>query len=531
MKLNIRHKTNIFFAFEKSVATIPHLVHCIFPKGASFTDFKTQRAKFLQPKQIGVLSALFAIRNPFSQKCKPQAYGILVLLALRFLNTNAQIQQPQTPTFNNFSQQNSNTENYNNNQNTTNNNYKNETNTSVPFTTSYKAPQTNQEQNNQTKQMIELFKETNFNDKSYVKKQLWELKLRYFNFANPNTEIYKQYQPLFESAFDSINQMITGKKTLDLKRAVFILENVLYQNKLNYTSYCNQINNKVHIIKQIIKNEKLSTENNVALNYAIQQLFLKPIKYTDKNGVLKTHNPLKYDFNDPLGRVDYRNKLVTKLLNTGKGQCRTMPLLYLILALEVGAKASIAYSPMHSYNAFPDNENNYYNFECTSGGFTSSSFIMASGFVRKEAIKSGVYMVPTTTQETVANLLHDLGDQQEFTIQGINDFQLKCDKRTLEVFPNDIMALQGMANYQTAKIEAATCYAGWPNPKDVYNMPELKTEFDARDNLYNYLDNLGLAKMTEEEYNEWVKSFNQEKTKQESEEIKKQILLKAKMKN
>ena len=523
-----RNNTYKKFGFEKTVLAIPHLAHCILPTADGFANFKIQRAKFLQPFPNGLLRK-FCASHSVQSKAHATAFGILVLFILLFQNTTAQIQQPQTPTFGNFNQQNNNTGNYINNQNTSINSYQNET--CVPFTTSYKAPAVNQEQNNQTKQMLHLYKEANVNDNSYIKKQLWELKLRYFKFANPNSEIYKQYQPFYEAAFDSINQMLSDTKALNLKQAVFILENVLYQNKLNYTSFCKQIDNKVHIIKQIIKNEKLSSENNVALNYAIQQLFLKPIKYTDKNGVAKTHYPLKYDFNDPLGNVDYRSQLVTKLLNTGKGQCRTMPLLYLILATEIGAKANIAYSPMHSYIAFPDDENNYFNFECTSGGFTSSSFIMGSGYVRKEAIKSGIYMVPTTTKETVANLLNDLADQHLYTMKGIDDFQLKCDKRTLEIFPNDIMALQGMSNYQSAKTEAATCNAGWPNPKDVYNIPELKNEFEARDNLYNYLDNLGLAKMTEEEYKEWQKSFDLAKAKQESEEIKKQLLIKAKLIN
>lgn len=448
------------------------------------------------------------------------------------------IKQPETPTFNNgLNQVGGGSTNYgtpnSGNQSDTRSDYHNSNviETNKTFNPSYKAPTPNISQNNQTVKILDIYKEAGIKDINVVKKQLWELKLRSFKFANPNSELYKKLQPFYEAAFDSINQMISGTRPMDLKKAVFLVENAYYQNKMKYTDFCKLINNKVFVLNQIIEKEKLSRTNNVALNYAIQQLYLKSVKYTDKNGVAKVHPKFQYDFEDYMGANDYSKQFVTKFLYSGKGQCHSMPLLYLILANEIGAKANLVFSPSHSYIAFPDNEDNFYNFECTSACFPSYSYIMSSGYVSKEAIKSGIYTLPVSLKETVANQLNDLATQQMFQFKGIDDYQLKCAKRTLDVYPNDIMALMTMSNYQSAKTEAVSCYAGWPDKKDIPNIPELKQEFDDRNNLYDYVDNLGYAPMPDSGYSQWLNTLKLEKAKQESEEIKKIIYLKAKIQN
>lgn len=525
----------LFFGFDKPVLAIPNLAHLFLPSA----DIKAvAKPKELNPtaQQIGVLRTWFA-RALDVPKSAPQAYGIIFVFVVLYFNSFSQIKQPTTPSFDNgFKQTNtSSTNNINNDgkTNPTNSNYHNSNviENNKTFSTTYKAPTSNPAQNNQTIKILDLYKEADIKSNSVIKKQLWELQLRSFKFINPNSDIYKKLQPLYQAAFDSINQMLTGETPLNLKKAVFLVENVYYQNKLKYVDFCKLIDSKVYVINQIIKKEKLSLENNVALNYAIQQLYTKPIKYIDRNGINKIHQPLNYDFNDYAGDLDYSKQFVSKLLYTGKGQCHSMPLLYLILANEIGAKANLAYSPNHSYIAFPDNENNFYNFECTSACFPSYSFIMSSGYISNEAIKSGIYTVPTSLKETIANQLNDLGTQQLFQYKGIDDFQLNCAKRTLEIYPNNIMALQTISNYQSAKTEAATCYAGWPNAKDIPNIPELKLEFDNRNNLYDYMDNLGYTTMPNNEYNSWLEAIKLQKAKQESEEIKKQILIKAKLQN
>ena len=78
---------------------------------------------------------------------------------------------------------------------------------------------------------------------------------------------------------------------------------------------------------------------------------------------------------------------VQKLLVTGKGQCNSLPKLYLILAEEIGAEAHLALSPNHSYIKFPDDEGNWHNIELTNNMLTTDAFILNSGYVKAEAIQ------------------------------------------------------------------------------------------------------------------------------------------------
>lgn len=457
---------------------------------------------------------------------------ILVILLSVYTSTG-QIKEPTIPTFQQTGTGNTKnpSEQFPNQQNNTSqNNYSENNTTSNKFTPYYTAPTANTQQNTNTQQIVQLYtliKEESKTNSEPVK-QLWELNFEGFRFANPSSINYQLKNKYYQSAYDSINEMLEGEKPLDLKHAVFLVENTYFDNQVKYKQFCDLINKKVYILQQIIKSEKLDITNNLALNYAIQKLFTESVKYKDKDGKIKIAQQLKYDFEDFEGAEDFSKQFVTKLLINGSGQCHSLPLLYMILANEIGAKANLAYSPNHSYIAFPDNQNNWYNFECTSGEFTSYSFIMSSGYVKAEAIKSGIYTLPVSLKQLVANQLNDLAIQHN-AVLGIDDFQLKCAKRTLDFFPNNIMALMNVSNHQSAKTKVAAYNAEFPDFKNIDNYPDLKKEINKRNELYNYIDNLGFSVMPDEAYKSWLKSLDLEKAKQESKEIKKHIIQKIKM--
>jgi len=445
-------------------------------------------------------------------------------------SVTGQIQQPTSPTFQQMGNPTNPTGQPTQQKNNSENNYSTTNTSSYNFTPNYTAPTVNTQQNSSTQQIVQLYSAIKEDRKTNSKpvKQLLELNLKGFRFANPNSDSYRLKNKYYQSAYDSIDGMLEGKSPLDLKRAVFLVENTYFDNQAKYKQFFDLIAKKVYILRQVIKTEKLDTTNNLALNYAIQKLFMESVKYKDKDGTFKISQPFKYDFEDFEGTEDFTKQFVTKLLINGKGQCHSMPLLYLILANEIGAKANIAYSPNHSYIAFPDNQNNWYNFECTSGEFTSYSFIMSSGYVKAEAIKSGIYTVPVSLKQVIANQLNDLAIQHN-AVFGIDDFQLKCAKRTLEFFPNNIMAMMNVSNHQTAKTKVASYNAGFPDLKDINNYPDFKKELDKLNELYSYIDNLGFSVMPDEAYRQWLKSLDLEKAKQESQEIKKIIIQKVKM--
>lgn len=400
-------------------------------------------------------------------------------------------------------------------------------NSNAKFEASYKAPAENTGQDKKTQSVIEYYSAIH-EDNDVQEDQLWKKRIFGFRFANPQSAAYKAKDKFYRAAFDSVNEMLSGKRPPDLKKTIFMVENAWYANKASYKEFSEKIEAKVRVIKQIIRQEKLDSTNNLALNYAIQKLFSVPVRYKAKNGTIKVNSPFTYDFDDYEGAKDYSKQFVSKLLYTGKGQCHSMPLLYLILAQEIGAKASIAYSPHHSYIAFPDNSGNWYNFECTSGMFTSYSFIMGSGYIKAEAVKSGIYTVPAALKQLIAGQLTDLANQHH-ALFGMDDFQLQCAKKTLEYFPNNIMAISIVSNHQTAKTGVAIHKAGYPKIADFNKYPGLRKEFEKRNELYSYMDNLGYAEMPDEAYAAWLKNLKKEQAKRESAEIRNIILTKAKM--
>src|SRR5690606_40795390 len=67
-------------------------------------------------------------------------------------------------------------------------------------------------------------------------------------------------------------------------------------------------------------------------------------------------------------------------------QCHSLPLLYLILAEEMNAKAWMALAPQHAYIVF-ESDKGLINFETTNGHLVDDEWIMKSGFISTNSIK------------------------------------------------------------------------------------------------------------------------------------------------
>ncbi len=82
-----------------------------------------------------------------------------------------------------------------------------------------------------------------------------------------------------------------------------------------------------------------------------------------EGGFWNNNQPFKYDFEDPLGQ-DLKTKLLATYLETKKGNCISMPILYLILADRIGLDVTLSTAPLHVFVKFKDPvTNQYYNLE------------------------------------------------------------------------------------------------------------------------------------------------------------------------
>ena len=127
----------------------------------------------------------------------------------------------------------------------------------------------------------------------------------------------------------------------------------------------------------------------------LRELVYKPNSWNN-------HRPFEYDLQDPLGKIP-RNRLLTTYLTTKKGNCISMPLLFMILGQKIGLDMTTARAPNHVFVKWRDKDGQYYNLETTSGaGFTRDTWMQQQTQATPEGIKSGIYMRAQTKKEAAA---------------------------------------------------------------------------------------------------------------------------------
>lgn len=319
-----------------------------------------------------------------------------------------------------------------------------------------------------------------------------------FWLADTTSFSFKNHLKHYDLAYNEIINMLSGKAKLNLKRAIFVTENAFYQNELSYSVYCKQIDELVINCKKIIKQNKLNVDNFMAGHFAIQTLF------REKFG---------YDFEDYMGKDDYSKLFVTKLLETQKGQCHSLPLLYLILAEELNINAFLALAPNHSYIKF-GNQNQSYNFETTNGSFVSDQWLVASGYISSTAVKNNIYLAPLDKKQVIAQCLVDLAMSLEFLV-GKSEFTLKCANESLRYFPNNINSLLITGNYLVANCANTAKRYNFPKEDDYSKYPELKSQFDEMVSFETIIEQTGYIRIPPEQYELWQQTINEAKRQQE----------------
>ncbi|WP_315821508.1 hypothetical protein [Paraflavitalea speifideaquila] len=171
----------------------------------------------------------------------------------------------------------------------------------------------------------------------------------------------------------------------------FLVENAYYDNAYDFNSFDSLIRFHGAAMRQFLKKEGLPL-NNTTLNYGIQQLFRRNLTLHDEKGRLITLKPLTYHFNDFKGVNDYSQLFTLKLLQSGKGQCNSLPRLYLMVAEELGAQAYLSLGPQHSFIQYPDARNKLVNFETTNGTVVTTNWLMQSGYINANALKMKTYL-------------------------------------------------------------------------------------------------------------------------------------------
>jgi regulator of sirC expression with transglutaminase-like and TPR domain len=126
-------------------------------------------------------------------------------------------------------------------------------------------------------------------------------------------------------------------------------------------------------------------------------------RYVYKAGAWNGHMRFEYDLDDPLG-TNISNKLLPTYLASRKGNCVTMPLLFVILGQRLGLEMTASLVPNHILVKFRNEFGIWINLEATSGANPAREVWIRqqNPTITDEALANGVYLQPLTKKETVA---------------------------------------------------------------------------------------------------------------------------------
>ena len=335
-----------------------------------------------------------------------------------------------------------------------------------------------------------------------------------YRFADLSRTATASDQQRYRDAAELLDGMLTGKVPIDLIKAVAAMEKPALKDAMSEEEYRRVIDRLCDVVRTSMWERGWDLEDPIQVHRGLQLLYQDTITDPQTERLIP---PMRYDFNDFYGDVDMGNVTVGKLLKTGEGQCRSLPLLYLLMADRMRAEAWWAFSPNHSYVKFRDPQGTFWNFECTNGALASDQFIAQSGYVTREAIANRMYLDTVGNRSIVAHLLAELAMDYEQQFGYDEPFMEHCLLRALEFYPNDMGAWLELSNLRTAYLDRKAQEAGAPPFKDFGKFPELSERLAALRALYKRVDDLGYREMPADAYETWIRSVEAEKEKRAAE--------------
>jgi regulator of sirC expression with transglutaminase-like and TPR domain len=119
-------------------------------------------------------------------------------------------------------------------------------------------------------------------------------------------------------------------------------------------------------------------------------------------GPWNDNRPFAYDMSDPLGQKP-ANRYLHNYLALRRGNCITMPILFVILGQRIGLNLTLAEAPLHLLVKFTDDDGAVWNLEPTSGGgFSRDAWYRKDLPMTDKAVAEGTYLRALSSEEAVA---------------------------------------------------------------------------------------------------------------------------------
>lgn len=235
--------------------------------------------------------------------------------------------------------------------------------------------------------------------------------------------------PEYEQAYEEMAAMLDGQQPLSIRRAVFLAEQAYYDGQLDYEKYCRTIDSAADFLRRFIAVNGFD-QYKTGKNMALVEYFFNPYS---GNG----YRPFTYEYDQD--RSSFERQFVTPLMETHRGQCRSLPMYYRILAEAIDAEAYIVRAPLHTFIRYRNEDGRYpepwVNVELTTHQIIPTFHIKEHYGITDKAIEGKIYLYELSARETVALQLADLAFGYASKYRWYDSFTLRCTEKALEYYP------------------------------------------------------------------------------------------------
>jgi len=112
------------------------------------------------------------------------------------------------------------------------------------------------------------------------------------------------------------------------------------------------------------------------------------------------NKPFLYDLDNPLGK-NPEDKLLSTYLTTHKGNCVSMPVLFVVLGQKLGLPVTLSTAPFHAFARLRKDDGTWLNIEVTSYGTISDESYQRQMDITPLAIQKGTYLKTLTRKQSV----------------------------------------------------------------------------------------------------------------------------------
>lgn len=298
----------------------------------------------------------------------------------------------------------------------------------------------------------------------------------------------------YERAYELIYSRLYHLREVPFKDIVFAIENAYMGDSLDYGEYNEAIGYMVSALRhQADTYAGIEPNKNMAMLRAVSSCYMEPNEANHGR-------PFGYDMLPTLHKGYPHYGLVTSLLKTGRGTCRSLPFLFKILADELGAEAYLALAPNHTFIRHQDANYQWWNFETTIGRYLPDIAIAELTEMRPMGISSGLYMTPLRGNQLMILCLSDLLYAYIHRTGRYSDsFIRRCYGVGLLFFPNNPLLMVHMYNDRRNVLCERARRAGLRDSVELRTNPDFSEENRQVEDIKKRIEQMG--------YQEWSDDY------------------------